>query len=322
MPCRHGRATDFADGGLANDDSGHRQRAMCEHFAVLYRGEHELSRGLRSSLQRAAAEQAAVLICLDDAAEARIRTDFGSICDRFTFTPADDRYAVPGKAMVALDRFVTAAEASGAPSAWSIGAIPLRADGRDVRWMLYEQAVNEIFVDRPLRAVCLYDAYETPAHLRHDVGRTHESLIGDWANRDGDDPPVDVVVPFPTRASDLALRDPMPAMARVALESLLGWRVSQDLLADLQIVASELVTNAVLHGAAPAVFEVWHEADGCALRVTDSGAGAVDQYAHFRPHKGGVHGGFGLFTVGQIADSVVFTRQDDTTVVSVYVALR
>jgi anti-sigma regulatory factor (Ser/Thr protein kinase) len=294
---------------------------MCEHTAVLYRGANDLSRCLGSSLRRAAAEQAAVLICLDRAAEARIRTDFGSICDRFTFDPADSWDAIPGRAMAALDRFVTAAEASGAASAWSIGAIPLRADGRDVRWIHYEEAVNEIFVHRPLRAVCAYDATRTPAYLRHDVGRTHESLIGDWTHRE-DDSPVDSVVPFPTRGSDLIIRDPTPAVARAALERLLGSCVSPVLIMDLQIVASELVTNAVVHGASPAVFEVWHEADGCALRVTDRGPGGVGRYAHLRPLQAGPHGGFGLFTVGQLADSVEFSRQDDTTVVSVYMALR
>ena len=294
----------------------------CEHSAVLYSGEHDLSRRLRPSLQRAAAEEAAVLICLDGAAEARIRTDFGSICDRFTFRPAEGQYSAPGTAMVALDRFVTAAEASGAASVWSIGAIPLRADGRDVRWMHYEEAVNDIFVDRPLRAVCLYDARETPACLRRDVERTHESLIGDWARRDGNDLPADLVVPFPTRRSDLIIRDPTPAVARAEVERLMGWRVSRQLLSDLQLVASEVVTNAVVHGASPAKFEAWHEADGCALRVTDSGPGGVDRYAHLRPLQGGPRGGFGLFTVGQLADSVEFTRQGDTTVVSVYMALR
>ena len=102
----------------------------------------------------------------------------------------------------------------------------------------------------------------------------------------------------------------------------MGLRLSKALIMDLQIVASELVTNAVVHGAAPVVFEVWHEADGCALRVSDRGPGGVDPYAHFRPPQGGPHGGFGLFTVGQLADSVEFTRQDDTTVVSVDMALR
>ena len=295
---------------------------MCEHTAVLYRGDDDLSRRLRSSLQRAAAEEAAVLIRLDGATEARIRTDFGSICERFTFDSTDARGAIPGMAMAALDRLVTAAETSGAASAWSIGAIPLRADGRDVRWMQYEEAVNKLFDHRPLRAVCLYDAERTPAQLHHDVGRTHQSVIGDWRRRAGDDSPVDIVPPFPTRRSDLIIRDPTPAVARAALEGLLGSCVSQAMITDLQIVASELVTNALVHGAAPVVFEVWHEADGCALRVTDHGPGGVDRYAHLRPLQGGPHGGFGLFTVGQLADSVDFSRQDDTTVVSVYMALR
>lgn len=294
----------------------------CGHFAVLYRGEQDLSRRLRPSLQRAAKEGSPVLFCLDGAAAAQIRSDFGSSCERFTFDTAETRDATPGRTMASLDRFVTAAEASGASSAWSIVAIPLRADGRDERWMRFEEAINTIFARRPLRAVCLYDAEQTPAHLRHHVGRTHQSLNGDWERRDGDDSPVDIVVPFPTRRSDLIIRDPTPAVARAAVESLMGSSVGLALIVDLQIVASELVTNAIVHGAAPAVFEVWHEADGCALRVTDRGPGGVDRYAHFRPPQVGPHGGFGLFTVGQLADSIEFTRHDDTTVVSAYVALR
>jgi anti-sigma regulatory factor (Ser/Thr protein kinase) len=317
------RLPSTADGyppSVTSDGAG--RVPVCEHNAVLYRSEHDLSRGLRSSLQRAAAEESAVLICLDVAAETRIRTDFGSICEHFTFDATGTRDAIPGRAMAALSRFVTAAEDSGAAAAWSIGAIPLRADGRDVRWMHFEAAVNEIFHHRPLRAVCLYDAEQTPVQLRHDVERTHESVAGEWTHRTGDDSPVDVVVPFPSRPSDLTVRDPTPAVARAALEDLMGSRVSPALITDLQIVASELVTNAILHGAAPVLYEVWHEADGCAMRVTDRGPGGVDRFAHFRLPQVGPQGGFGLFTVGQLADSVEFTRHDDTTVVSVHMALR
>ena len=105
------------------------------------------------------------LLCLDGAAEARIRADFGSMCEQFTFQPADVRYATPGVAMAALNNFVDNAQQSGAAGAWSIGAIPLRADGRDARWLQYEEAVDEIFFNRPLRAVCLYDA-DSPSSRR------------------------------------------------------------------------------------------------------------------------------------------------------------
>ena len=296
---------------------------LCEHSAVLHRGPHNLSRRLRSSLQRASDAGAAVLLCLDEAAEARIRADFGSMCERFTFQPADDRYSTPGMAMAALNTFVETAQHSGATGAWSIGAIPLRADGRDARWLRYEEAVNEIFFDRPLRAVCLYDAVTTPTHLRHEVRRTHQSLDGDWMDSsDQNRRVVDAVESIPIRCSDLLIRNPTPAAARAAMKALVGDRVSDAVMLNMQLVTSELVTNTLIHGAAPTWFEMWQEGDAYILRVTDSGQGGVDRQAHLRPVHGGADGGFGLTTVGQLADSVEITRHHDITVVSVYIAVR
>ena len=296
---------------------------LCEHSAVLHRGAHDLSRRLRSGLRRASDEGAAVLLCLDGAAEARIRADFGSMCEQFTFQPADDRYATPGMAMAALNNFVDTAQQSGATGAWSIGAIPLRADGRDARWLRYEEAVDEVFFDRPLRALCLYDAETTPAHLRDEVRRTHQSLDGDWTDSSHDNRKVvDVLESIPIRCSDRLIRNPSPAAARAALKSLVGERVSEAVMLDMQLVASELVTNAAIHGATPTWIEMWHEADGLALRVTDSGLGGVGRHEHLRPARGRAEGGFGLTAVGKLADSVEITRHHDITVVSVYMALR
>ncbi len=282
-----------------------------------------MSRRLRSSLQRASDEGAAVLLCLDGAAEARIRADFGSMCEQFTFQPADDRYATPGMAMAALNNFVDTAQHSGVAGAWSIGAIPLRADGRDDRWLQYEEAVDEIFLNRPLRAVCLYDAETTPIHLRHDVRRTHQSLDGDWTDYAHDDRrDVNFIKSIPMRRSDLLIRNATPAAARAAVKARFGARVSKAVMSDMQLVTSELVTNAVIHGAAPTWFEMWQEVDGYSLRVTDSGPGGVGQHAHLCQVRGGVDGGFGLSTVGRLADSVEISRHYDITVVSVYMASR
>ncbi len=301
--------------------SGAVDRPICEHSAVLCRGEHDLSLRLRPSLQRAAGGGAPVLICVDAPAEARIRADFGSICERFTFISAAGRYATPGMAMAALHAFVDGAERSGAPEAWSIGTIPLRADGRDARWMQYEEAVDHVFADRPLRAVCLYDAETTPVDLRQAIRHAHQSLDGDWTDHGRNGSVTDVVASIPARATDLILFDATPAAARLGLRTLLGARVSETTLQDLLLIASELVTNAVVYGAVPTMFEFWHNADSFTFRVTDGGCGGFDKYAHLRPPRGGPHGGFGLWAVGQLADSVEISRHDDTTVVSVYVAL-
>ena len=121
----------------------------------------------------------------------------------------------------------------------------------------------------------------TPIHLRRDVRRTHQFLDGNWTDSAHDNRwVVNVVELIPIRRSDLLIRNPTPAAARAAVKALVGANVSEAVMSDMQLVASELVTNAVIHGAAPTRFELWQEADGYALRVTDSGPGGVGRHAH------------------------------------------
>lgn len=53
------------------------------------------------------------------------------------------------------------------------------------------------------------------------------------------------------------------------------WGVCGDAVHDLLLIVSELVTNAVVHGAAPVHLRLW-TADGCVL-------GAVDDHGNGRP---------------------------------------
>ena len=94
-----------------------------------------------------------MLICLDESAAARVRSDIGVAADSFVFTSAVTRYSNPGSSMAALDKFLVDAMSSGASTAWSIGSIPFAGDSRDTGWVRYEAAVNDIFAGQPLRAV-------------------------------------------------------------------------------------------------------------------------------------------------------------------------
>jgi len=318
--------------GLSNTDHGHPQPTQtripnlgishleCEHVALVHHGTHDLSRLLAPSLHRAAAERAAVLLCLDTPAAAQLRTDLGSLCESFTFRPADSRYISPGVAMAALHDFVIDSMASGALTVWSIGAIPLNGDGRDQKWIRYEHAVLNIFAELPLRTICLYDAETTPTPIRDSVRLTHQSTTGDWVDGAECQPAQPEWVDRPQRAPDLVLHNPTPQAVRATLADRFGNGLPQQTLENLQLVASELVTNAIIHGAPPVEVSIWQYPTETELEIRDRGTMRIHPYADLRPLEGGPHGGFGLWTIGQLADSVNITRNTDGNTVTVFLS--
>ena len=294
----------------------------CEHVALIYDGVEDLARRLAPSLRRAAAERGAVLICLDEPAATRVRTDLGAVADSFVFMPAATRYANPGVAMTALDKFLSDALTSGASSAWSVGSIPLDGGSSNSRWMRYEAAVANVFAERPLRAVCLYDASTTPLALRSSIGHAHDTLDGAWKN-DGPGESTPPTSDFcPSRTPDLILADAQPSEARAAIDGVFADHVSSEALSALRLIATELTTNAMVHGTPPARVRIWKEGDACVIEVHDAGAGPIDVYADLRPCAGGAHGGFGLWIVGQLADAVHISAGERGTAVAALITNR
>lgn len=259
-----------------------------------------------------------MLVCLEESAEAKVRADYGSVCDSFVFIPAMTRYSTPGVAMKALNRFVDDALTTGASSAWSIGAIPFTGDGRDGRWIRYEDAVLALFADRPLRAVCLYDAHTTPKGIRDGVLRSHQSVVGDWVDSPGAAVETPPAPPWPSRKPDVVVTGAVSSEVRESLRRGFERSVSSESLADLLLVATELVSNATRHGAPPVETRAWHESASLVLQVRDAGTAVIDEYADLRPCTGGAHGGFGLFVVGQLADSVDTDRHEEGNTVTVH----
>ena len=283
-------------------------QSQCEHFALVYDGVDDLCRRLAPSLRRAADEGGAVLVCLDDHAAAKVRADFGAVSDSFVFVSATQRYATPGVAMAQLDRFVGDALTSGAPTAWSIGSIPLGGDRADIGWIRYEGAVTTLFADHALRAVCLYDAAATPSAVRDSVHRTHQSVDGEWISAHHEILAALSDDLCPLRAADLTLFDAEPRAVRAAIDVLFADLSSTGSVADLRLVATELVTNALVHGIPPAEVRIWRDGPVWVLQVRDTGTSEIDAYADLRRCTGGAHGGFGMFTVGQLADAVHIAR--------------
>jgi anti-sigma regulatory factor (Ser/Thr protein kinase) len=87
--------------------------------------------------------------------------------------------------------------------------------------------------------------------------------------------------------------------ARVAvLEVCAGARVSTDAIETAQLLVSELVTNAITHGAGPAVVDIDVRAARLRVTVKDDGAGRPQVRRH---HPVLAEGGRGLHLVEMLA---------------------
>jgi anti-sigma regulatory factor (Ser/Thr protein kinase) len=97
---------------------------------------------------------------------------------------------------------------------------------------------------------------------------------------------------------ELAHEAPAATTARHwSLQCLGGWSaVRHD---DVQLVVSELVTNATLHGAPPVAVELAWDAERIRIAVSDGDLGAV---AVTPPPHRGIHGGRGLAIVERLAE--------------------
>jgi anti-sigma regulatory factor (Ser/Thr protein kinase) len=118
-------------------------------------------------------------------------------------------------------------------------------------------------------------------------------------------------------AADLSVRLPhdltAPRLARQLVGDLAHDRGSgSEAVFNARLAVSELVSNAVLHGAEPMSLDLWLRPERLRVEVTDAASTAE---AFFRPS--GCRGGFGLGIVAGVADAwgVDFRPAGQTTTV-------
>ena len=298
------------------EDVGHPHPAFA-HQALIHRGAVDFAEQLAAPLAGALAGGGAVLVCSDHDSWSELAGRLSDDAHSVRYVPADRRYASPNEALRMLHEFAVEATAAGASAAWSVGAIPY--DGtRDDDWHRYEAAVDTVLAHLPLRAVCAYDLDSASEELLDVAARTHEYAFD---QNDGtasrayapmtltDGLPV---VP-PAHEPVIAAAVDSPSMAREALVSALDGDVAPDVLADIALATSELVTNSLRHGAPPVTMTAWCDTARVVVDVHDHGRGVDDPFFDLRPPRRDRAGGVGLWIVGQVSDRVRVRRRDDGT---------
>jgi anti-sigma regulatory factor (Ser/Thr protein kinase) len=268
-----------------------------EHAAVFHDGPADLARRLAPAMVDGVGRDEAVLVCLPEPEWSHLARELGAAREAVTYVPPDVRYERPGVAMALVEGFVSDALDAGARAAWSVGQVPLDGTPDDRRWHRYEAAVNEVLGTLPVRAWCAYDTTRvSPASLAaarrtHPAGnRVVAADLGPLPEPDG--PPV------------VDLRPEDAAGVRRVLDAAFGDDVSRSRLEDVRLVATELVTNGLRHGAPPVALRAWWRGREIVLEVTDAGAGLADPYPDLRPNHATTAGGYGYWLIGQLGDRV------------------
>jgi anti-sigma regulatory factor (Ser/Thr protein kinase) len=185
-------------------------------------------------------------------------------------------------------------------------------------WARYEAVMNHVFGRLPLVAVCPYDTRSTPPDVLDDVERTHQRLLtadgvdrvnprfvepdAFLAERDGVE-----VDPLEHGRPDMELAGPTPSTARAALAAVARTTaLDRETAENLVFAASEIVTNAVVHGRPPVVLRAWSTLDRVAVAITDRGSGPADPFSGYLRDPGGA---LGLWLARQLCTCVTMVRE-------------
>jgi anti-sigma regulatory factor (Ser/Thr protein kinase) len=278
-----------------------------EHVAVYHEGADDLAEQLVPEVARALADGSAVLICSPREVWRRIAARLGQASEAIEYVPDEIRYAHPNVALRILHDFARDRTRGGAPAAWSIGSIPFDGDAaRNADWVRYERAVNEVLQHLPLRAVCTYDLASTPPELLDEARSTHSNCDGTVASgRHADGEPATLPITLPAVEPFMRLHVHSSRSARHTVAEAYRELIGDDALGDLTLIVSELVSNALTHGAPPVTLSAWHRpADATSvIDVSDHGRGIDDPFVDLRPPRQRP-GGAGMWIVGQLSERV------------------
>ena len=243
-------------------------------------------------------------------------------------------------------RFLDMAEIGGNPSriiaVWAEALAEATAHGRGLRGVgepafpgrravefdechLHELLLNSAFDPGPgWRLMCPYDAERLPEPVRDRALRSHPewSSTGDRGTTAQLPTSVDAAFSAPlVPPAGAALRGPfgrddVPAVRRTVAAWARSCGLPVDRVEVLALAASELATNAVVHGGGAGVLSLWEEPGAVVLEVHDSGR-FTDPLAGRRPPGPGAEGGAGLYLVNQLADLTQLRSGPEGTTVRV-----
>jgi len=201
----------------------------------------------------------------------------------------------------------------------------------DVRaYMRYEAAANLVFRRYDASVLCPYDVRGLPDAVVRDALCTHPEVVENGRSRHSslfEDPRAYVrrtvrERPAPADAASArleGLEDLPPARALVRAHAEVAG-LADVAVEDMVVAASEVATNALLHGRHPRTLWTYVAEGHLVCQVRDAGPGPPDPLAGFLPPNGERLRGRGLWLAHQLCDIVEIAGGQDRT--NVYLRMR
>lgn len=229
------------------------------------------------------------------------------------FLPHDDWYTRPGAVIAAWRQLLDESTAEGRPYTRLIGEVRFGdTEAEWASWTRYEGALNAAFRRQPAWIVCPYDLRSLPESVVEEARRTHPTVWED-ARRPSDDyqDPAALLerVPEPIPGVEahpvlhLEIPDGLASVRRAVTAASAG-RLSPTRRDDLVLVANEVATNALRHGAGVRRLRVWTLPDGVLCEVTDEGEASPHPLAGYVPPDRLAERGHGLWVARRLCDAL------------------
>jgi hypothetical protein len=178
---------------------------------------------------------------------------------------------------------------------------------RIAAYLRFEAASNQVLGAYAFPWVCLYDQRRYPAHVLKHVCQVHPLLVGPDgrsvassayvspdAYLDAHPGPLSAIPPQPTVDIWVTTAGQLATARRTAAETACGLGLTEEAGDDFELVAAELLSNALRHGERPCRVRVWATPLHVVLRVDDQGPGDDIAIKGFHPpdpangHRGGM----------------------------------
>ena len=287
--------------------------ALASHTALVYGGADQFAGAVGAYLGEGVARDERVMAVVPQAKLERLRDELGTDAQHVEFVDARDGYRPQWNVFRAvLDSLAQAPGRRLRVVAEQDLAVRSPAEVRDYQRL--EAMVNVVFRDHPLTLLCPYDADSLPKE-HFDISRQTHALVMDGTGSRPNDQFTDPA----SVLRRLAAVDPAPAGAAVlrcdgpadisgarsfVRNHAARARLDADTVDDLVLAVTEILTNALTHGEAPRLLQLYDGGGTWVCHVHDSGPGPGDPFAGFAPPDVPSDHGYGLWLARQLCDAV------------------
>ncbi|MGH3506890.1 MAG: anti-sigma factor RsbA family regulatory protein [Nocardioidaceae bacterium] len=282
------------------------------HIALLYRGTRDFVSAVSDFVREGLEADERVMVIAAEEKFALLRTELGDDADAVVFEDARSAYRPQARSTLTTLDFVNETDRRARVVAERTDGDPTCVEIADYERI--EAAANVVYSGHPISLLCPYDAAALPESQQVSCLQTHPSILEDRTIR----PNSWFMNPRTYIANSTSVPEPPPSATGLTCDSpgdLAGARSFIELHAgragfpgeqgaDLAVAASELLTNALIHGDPPRRLYTYVEGPALVFHVHDGGSGPPDPLAGYGPPVELGTTGRGLWMARQLCDSI------------------